>query len=144
MDRIAKRIEAGKTVGTYVNPIVPKTPRERINAATVYLANESKSVGICVYTHTGTKACFIAGLRPQTAPVYAFTPDIHVCRSLSLHFGVRAHLIVPSDDPNETLLQMIAILKEKGYAETGDSVVVVSDLVAGKETLHAIHVHEIK
>jgi len=144
MDRIAARIETGKTVGTYVNPIKPQTARERINAATVYLANESKCVGICVYTHTGTKARFIAGLRPQTAPVYAFTPDTAVCRSLSLHFGVRAHLIVPNADPNETLLQMVSILREKGYAAAGDSVVVVSDLVAGRETLHAIHVHEIK
>ncbi|MCE0498915.1 MAG: pyruvate kinase [Methylacidiphilales bacterium] len=144
MDRIAARIETGKTVGTYVNPIQPKTTRERINAATAYLANESKSVGICVYTHTGTKARFIAGLRPQTAPIYAFTPSMTVCRSLSLHFGIRAHLIVPSEDPNETLLQMISILREKGYATKGDSIVVVSDLVAGRETLHAIHVHEIK
>src|SRR5271154_1352245 len=54
MDRIWKRIEQGNTVATYVNPLQPRTDRERINAATVYLANESKCVGICVYTHTGT------------------------------------------------------------------------------------------
>ena len=143
MDRIAARIEQGKTVGSYLNPLQPKTARERINAATVYLANETKAVGICVYSHTGTKARFISGLRPQGAPIYAFTHDLHVARSLSLHFGVKAQVIEPNPDPNVILLKMVENLKERGYVVAGDSIVVVSDLAVGKETLHAIHVHTI-
>ena len=144
MDRIAGRIEQGNTVANYVNPIICKTARERINTAAVFLANETKSAGICVYTHTGTKARFISGLRPQRAPVYAFTPSLTVCRSLSLHFGVLAHVIPPSDDPNETLLHMIAKLREDHHIVPGDSIVVVSDVMAGKEPIHAIHVHTIE
>jgi len=143
MDRIARRIEAGKTVQSYVNPLVPKSSREQINAATVYLANETKAVGICVYTHTGTKARFISGLRPQVAPIYAFTHDAHVARSLSLHFGVKAQVIDRHPDPNVILVKMIENLKHHGYVATGDSIVVVSDLAVGEETLHAIHVHTI-
>src|SRR5271154_1281751 len=143
MDRIARRIEQGKTVGSYVNPIEPKTARERINAATVYLANETKSVGICVYSHTGTKARFISGLRPQGAPIYAFTHDLHVARSLSLNFGVKAQVIAHDPDPNVILLKMVQNLKQRGYAKSGDSIVVVSDLAVGLQTLHAIHVHTI-
>jgi len=143
MDRIAKRIEGGKTVGSYVNPLQPKSSRERINAATVYLANETKAVGICVYSHTGTKARFISGLRPQGAPIYAFTHDQHVARSLSLNFGVKAQVIAPNPDPNVILIKMVENLKQHGYVVTGDSIVVVSDLLVGAETLHAIHVHMI-
>ena len=143
MDRIAERIDRSKTVESYVNPLQPKTPRERINAATVYLANESKAVGICVLSHTGTKARFISGLRPQGAPIYAFTHDLQVARSLSLHFGVKAHVIPPNPDPNAVLLMMVENLKERGYVGSGDSLVVVSDLAVGQETLHAIHVHTI-
>jgi pyruvate kinase len=144
MDRIAGRIELGKTVGTYVNPVVPKSPHQKMNAATVYLANETDSAGICVFTHSGKTARFIAGLRPQGAPVFAFTPNLDVCRSLSLNFGVRAHVIEFHDDPNENLLRMQGQLLARGYAKPGDSIVVVSDLVVGKETLHAIHVHTLK
>ncbi len=143
MDRIAKRIETGNTVATYVNPLEPKTSREKINAATVYLANETQAVGICVYSHTGTKARFISGLRPQRAPIYAFTHDLHVARSLSLNFGVKAQVIAHDPDPNIILLKMVQNLKQRGYAKSGDSIVVVSDLAVGLQTLHAIHVHTI-
>ncbi len=143
MDRIAKRIEQGKTVGSYINPLEPKTAREKINAATVYLANETKAVGICVYSHTGTKARFISGLRPQVAPIYAFTHDAHVARSLSLNFGVKAQVIAQDPDPNVILLKMVENLKRHGYVKSGESLVVVSDLAVGLETLHAIHVHTI-
>jgi pyruvate kinase len=144
MDRISRRIEQGKTVGTYVNPVVPHSARQHLNAAVVYLANETESAGICIFTHSGKTARFIAGLRPQGAPVFAFTPNLDVCRSLSLNFGVRAHVIEFHDDPNENLLRMQNQLLERGYARAGDSIVVVSDLVVGKETLHAIHVHTLK
>jgi pyruvate kinase len=144
MARIATRIDRSKTVGSYVNPIQPKTARERINAATVYLANESKAAGICVLSHTGTKARFIAGLRPQGAPIFVFTHDPHVARGLCLHFGVKAQVIEPNPDPNVVLLKMVENLKERGYVVSGDAIVVVSDLVVGQETLHAIHVHTIK
>jgi pyruvate kinase len=143
MDRIARRIEQGKTVGTYVNTVPFKTARERINSATVYLANQTESDGICVYSHTGTKARFISGLRPQTAPIYVFTHDLHVARSLSLNFGVRAQVIAPNPDPNVILLKMIDCIKERGLVCAGDSIVVVSDLAVGQEVLHAIHVHTI-
>jgi len=144
MDRIAGRIEQGKTVATYVNPLVPRTVHEKMNAATVYLANENDSAGICVFTHSGKTARFIAGLRPQGAPLFAFTPHLDVCRSLSLNFGVRAHVIEFHDDPNENLLRMQHQLLARGYVKPGESIVVVSDLFVGKETLHAIHIHTLK
>jgi pyruvate kinase len=112
-----------------------------MNAACVYLANESNCAGICVFTHSGKTARFIAGLRPQGAPIFAFTPNLDVCRSLSLHFGVRAHVIEFHNDPNENLLRMQGQLLKHGYVVPGDSIVVISDLVVGKETLHAIHLH---
>ena len=39
---------------------------------------------------------------------------------------------------------MQAKLLEDDHVKPGDSIVIVSDLVVGKETLHAIHVHVIK
>jgi pyruvate kinase len=144
MDRISSRIEQGKTVGTYVNPVILKSAHQRMNAAAVYLANETESAGICVFTHSGKTARFIAGLRPQDAPVFAFTPNVDVCRELALHFGVVAHVISATSDANQILLDMQARLLQDKYVKPGDSIVIVSDLVVGKETLHAIHVHVIK
>jgi hypothetical protein len=41
-------------------------------------------------------------------------------------------------------MKMVANLKRNGYVKSGDSLVVVSDLAVGLETLHAIHVHTIQ
>jgi pyruvate kinase len=144
MDRISRRIEQGNTVINYVSPVVPYSARTHLNATAVYLANNIKAAGICVFSHSGKTARYIAGLRPQTAPVYAFTPNMDVCRSLALHFGIRAHVIEFHNDPNENLMRMQARLLERGYMHPGESIVVVSDLVVEKEILHAIHVHTLK
>jgi pyruvate kinase len=144
MDRISRRIEQGKTVGEYVSPVKPYSARTHLNSTAVYLANNIQAAGICVFSHSGKTARYIAGLRPQTAPVYAFTPNLDVCRSLSLHFGIRSHVIEFHNDPNENLLRMQSRLLERGYMHPGDSIVVVSDLVVEKEILHAIHVHTLK
>ncbi len=143
MDRIASRIEMGKTVLNYVSPVECKSPGQKMNSAAVYLANETSCAGICVFTHSGKTARFIAGLRPQNVPIFAFSPNLDVCRSLSLHFGVRAHVIEFHNDPNENLLRMQGQLLSRGYVLPGQSVVVISDLVVGKETLHAIHMHKL-
>ena len=144
MDRISTRIEQGKTVESFVNPLVPKTPGQRMSAAAVYLANEMRAAGVCVFTHSGRTARFIAGMRPQSSPIFAFTPNDYVCRSLSLHFGIRAHLIPFNNDHNDTLLRMMDMLRNQGLVQPGESIVVVSDLVVGKDVLHAIHVHKLK
>ncbi|MEI9998297.1 MAG: pyruvate kinase [Verrucomicrobiota bacterium] len=144
MDRIARRIELGRTVSEYVSPVRAYSSRTHLNCTAVYLANDIKAAGICVFTHSGKTARYIAGLRAQTAPIYAFTPNVDVCRSLSLHFGVRSHVIEFNNDPNENLVRMQSRLLERGYMRPGDSIVVVSDLVVGKEILHAIHVHTLK
>jgi len=144
MGRIAARIEGGKTVGEYVNEIPFKSDNQKMLATAVYLANATRAAGICVFTNTGKTARFIAGLRPQVAPVYAFTPSLKVCRQLSLHFGVAANVLHFSTDPNENLVLMQAKLQERHQVGRGDSLVVVSDLVVGNDVLHAIHVHKIK
>ena len=144
MDRIATRIEQGKTVESFVNPLIPKTTGQRMSAAAVYLANESRAAGICVFTNSGRTARFIAGMRPQSSPIFAFTPHDYVCRSLSLHFGVRALQIPFNDDHNDTLLRMMDMLRDHGLVQPGESIVVISDLVVGKDVLHAIHVHKLK
>jgi pyruvate kinase len=143
MDRISERIERGNTVTKYVNPVVCKSAGQRMNAAAVYLANETNSAGICVFTHTGKTARFIAGLRPQQSPIFAFTPNLQVCRQLSLHFGVTAHVIEYAEDANVILMQMLDKLRLHHKIGAGSSVVVVSDLAVGKDILHAIHVHTI-
>ena len=144
MGRIASRIEQGKTVGSFVNPVECPSDNKKMLATAVYLANETRAAGICVFTHSGKTAQFIAGLRPQVAPVFAFTPSVKVCRQLSLHFGVAASALAFSNDPNENLPLMQAKLLQRNLVKPGDSLVVISDLHVGNETLHAIHVHKIK
>jgi pyruvate kinase len=144
MSRIASRAEKGKTVENYLNELPCTDDSQRMASAAVYLANETRAAGICVFTHSGKSARFLAGMRPQTSPIYAFTPNITVCRQLALHFGCQGNILFFSQDPNENLLLMQAKLQERQLVGPGDSLVVVSDLIIGGEVLHTLHVHTIK
>lgn len=143
MDRIAKRIEESKTVMTFVNPIDCNSGTEKLLSAAVHLANSTKAKGICVFTQSGRTAQFIAGFRPQTAPIFAFTPSLSLARRLLLHFSVSTTVIEFSPDPNQTLLNMHKKVNQNRYLSPGDTVVIVSDLAVGSDFLHACYLHEI-
>jgi pyruvate kinase len=143
MDRIAKRIELSKTVMNFINPLDCSSDNERLLSSAVHLANATKAQGICIFTTSGRTAAFIAGLRPQVSPVYAFTPTMKVARRLLLNFSVASDVIDFSPDPSQTVLNMHEKINDHRYLQPGDRVVIVSDLKMGKDTIHAIYLHEI-
>ena len=91
MDRIARRIEQGKTVATYVNPVVPYSARTHLNATAVLSRQrDGGSRHLRLHPLRQKPRATSRGCGRKNAPIYAFTPNLDVCRSLSLHFGVRA------------------------------------------------------
>ena len=58
---------------------------------------------LIVFTRHGTMARYVSNLRPEHAPIFAFTPDEVVRRQLALCWGTLPVRIDFTDDPNATI-----------------------------------------
>ena len=71
-DRVARRIERSGGAGYGQDAILEDT-REKTVASAVVLANSLSRAKIVVFTHHGTMARYASNLRPENAPIFAFT-----------------------------------------------------------------------
>jgi pyruvate kinase len=109
-------------------------------AAAVSLANNFPQAKMVVFTFHGTMALYVSHLRPQHAPIFAFTPDERVCRRLALLYGVQAQRMGFVPQPDENVFAAEAALLLKGLAEPGDHLVVALtvDMAAQHREWHAV------
>ncbi|MEY3480537.1 MAG: Pyruvate kinase [Verrucomicrobiota bacterium] len=129
-DRVARRIERSGGAG-FAREAVIDGPRQKTVAAAVNLANSFPNSKMVVFTLHGNMAQHVAHLRPSAGPVYAFTPDERVVRQLALLFGVYAQRMGFHNDPAKNVFEAEAALLLKGLVESGDHLVVVTDIVEG-------------
>ncbi|MBU3666333.1 MAG: pyruvate kinase [Chthoniobacterales bacterium] len=129
-DRVARRIERSGGAG-FSREAEMEGPRHKTVAAAVNLANNFPHAKIVVFTYAGNMVLFASHLRPEHAPIYAFTPDEHVCRRLALLYGVQAQRMGFVPQPEQNVFAAEAALLLQGRAESGDHLVVVTDIVEG-------------
>jgi pyruvate kinase len=91
---------------------------------------EGRSSAIVVYTQTGDTAMILSKLRPG-APVVAFTPLIKTCRRLALVWGVQPFRIEYGGHTDEMICRGESELINRGLANWGDTVVIVSGTKVG-------------
>jgi pyruvate kinase len=129
-DRVARRIERSGGAG-FAREALIEGARQKTVAAAVNLADSFPHSKMVVFTLHGNMALHVAHLRPSHSPVYAFSPDERVVRQLALPFGVFAQKMGFSDDPAKNVFEAEAALLLKGLVESGDHLVVVTDIVEG-------------
>lgn len=129
-DRVARRIERSGGAG-FARDAVIDGPREKTVAAAVSLANSFPQAKIVVFTMHGNMALYVAHMRPVHAPIYAFSPDEAVVRQMALPYGVFAQRMAFHDDPATNVFEAEAALLVKGLVDSGDHLVVVTDIVEG-------------
>src|SRR5688500_14226657 len=101
-DRVARRIERSGGAG-YASEVQLTDSRQKTVSAAVMLANALPNAKLIVFTRHGTMARYVSNLRPQHAPVFAFTPSEHICRQLALCWGTHPVVLPFTDDPNSTI-----------------------------------------
>lgn len=143
LDKISRRIEASGGMG-YVRQRVPRDKKEEMARSAAYLADSLKSPAIIVITRRGVMANHVSSFHPHTAIIHAFTNMTSVRRKLWLNRGVIPYRIDFSQDPEKTIRLAIEILKKEGMVETGDQVVILSDVIAGEERVDTIQIREVK
>ena len=131
LGRIARRTERSGGVG-FAEAAVLKTNKQKTVRAAVVLADSIRGSKIVVLTKRGVLANYVAHLRPAGSPIYAFAPDPAVCRRLSLNRGVVALDIEFFDDSEALVDAAIARLRAGGLVESGDPLVILSDVLSGE------------
>ena len=110
-----------------------KTPKEKLMRSCVSLAEalaeETGHAAIIVFTGTGDLASLLSSMRPKGCPVFAFTNNRDAFLRMMMFWGVEPFMIEFDDDPEQTIHTAFTQLKEKNWAEVGDQMVIVTNVV---------------
>jgi len=82
---------------------------------------------------------YLSWLRPKFSVIYAVGPSQEVAQSLTLNRGVTP-IVMPFDPGNldRNIEQSLKTLRGKGLLRKGNTVVVVSTIQAGEQTVDAV------
>ena len=83
-------------------------------------------------------ARYVSNLRPQRAPIFAFTASDEVYRQLSLYWGTFPVRIDFADDPNQTIESAEQYLRQNKLATRGNRLVIISDIQWGRTLVDCI------
>jgi pyruvate kinase len=142
LDTIAARIERSGGAGFARDALMIDDRAKTIHSAVV-LANSLVHSKIVVFTRAGFMARFTSILRPHSAPIYAFAPNLETCRQLKQLWGVQPLLLPLDHDPERTIEAAEAELTRRDLVAPGDRLVIVSDLLAGDQRFASIQLRTV-
>jgi pyruvate kinase len=142
-DRVARRIERSGGAGYGVDALLENN-RQKIVASAVVLANSLDRAKIVVFTHHGTMARYVSNMRPEHAPVFAFTSSQRVYRQIVLSWGAHPILIDFTDDPKQTVEIALKHLRTAKLTEPGDNLVILTDMVASGLKVDSVQLRQAK
>ena len=128
LDRIAKRMEREPGAGFSAAIELDNEKQFTVKSAVV-LANSLENSKLVIFTARGVLANYAAHQRPLKADIFAFCPDDRVVRALLMNRGVTPFQMEFADHPEDSIRNALEFLKERNLIETGDSVVILSDVL---------------
>src|SRR5437867_2946225 len=143
LNRVALRIERSGGAG-YAESAILGDKRQKTVASAVVLANSLPNSKIIVFTRHGAMAQNVSKLRPENAPIFAFTSNEEVYRQLSICWGVYPVKIDFTEDPNATIEAAEKFLRATKLTAPGDQLVIISDLRAGEERIDSVQLRTAK
>ncbi|MFZ1221263.1 MAG: pyruvate kinase [Chthoniobacterales bacterium] len=142
-DRVARRIERSGGAG-YGKDAILEDARQKTCAAAVVLANSLARANLVVFTHHGTMARYVSNLRPENAPIFAFTPNEEVFRQIVISWGVHPIMLEFADDPHVTIETAIKYLRQKRLTHPGDNLVILSDMLGGRDKVDSVQLRTVE
>jgi pyruvate kinase len=140
-DRVARRIERSGGAG-YGKDAILEDARQKTCASAVVLANSLSRAKMVVFTHHGTMARYVSNLRPENAPIFAFTDKEEVFRQIVICWGTHPVMIEFGRDPNATIESAIKYLSREKLTEPGDNLIVLSDMLGGRDKVDCIQLRQ--
>jgi len=86
------------------------------------IASDIAANALVGMTQSGYTGFMLSSYRPKS-PLYIFTKKRSLVNQLSLSWGVRAFYYDEEDSLDDIIFDQIAILKERGFVKTGDTIV---------------------
>jgi pyruvate kinase len=143
LNRVATRIERSGGAG-YASDVQLQNVRHKTVASAVALANSLEDSKLIVFTVYGRMARYASNLRPQRAPIFAFTPNEQVYRQLALCWGTFPVRIDFTGDPEETIMSAEKFLRRNKLAAPGNHMVIVSDVRMGRAMIDSVQLRVVK
>jgi pyruvate kinase len=143
LNRVALRIERSGGAG-YGKAALLEDSRQKTVASAVALANSLSNSKLIVFTRHGRMALYVSNLRPEHAPIFAFTPSEQVYRQLALCWGTFPLLIDFTEDPNVTIETATKYLRTARLTAPKDNLVIISDIRAGKALVDCVQLRQVK
>lgn len=140
-DRVARRIERSGGAG-YGKDALLEDARQKTCASAVVLANSLSRAKMVVFTHHGTMARYLSNLRPENAPIFAFTSKEEVFRQIVICWGTHPVMIEFAQDPNATIESAIKYLSREKLTDPGDNLIVLSDMLGGRDKVDCIQLRQ--
>ena len=142
MDRI---IEVAETAADRVRPTEPVTGRvlgRVVAKAATQIADDVDAKAILVFSFSGASVQLVSKFRPKQ-PVIGFTPELSTWRRFALMWGTSGALMPVKDHSYELIIAAEQICYDDGYAERGDTVVLVSGIPGGHGGTNRVIVHRL-
>jgi len=142
LDRVARRIGRSGGAG-YAKDAIVDTTRLKTMRSAVTLANSFANAKIVVFTRRGYMADHASHLRPENAPIFAFSPSAEVVRRLALNWNTHPVQMSFGIDPDHTIADAELELERRGLVEKGDQLIILSDVMAGSERFDSIQLRQV-
>ena len=142
LHRVALRIERSGGAG-YAREALLEDARQKTVSAAVSLANSLPRSKLVVFTRHGTMARYVSNLRPEHAPIFAFTPNEQVYRQLAICWGTFPVRIDFTEDPNATIEAAEKYLRAAKLIVPNDNLVILSDVRAGEALVDCVQLRAV-
>src|SRR5204863_7332589 len=113
-------------------------------AAAVFLATCWRRSKLIVFPGHGRMARYVSTLRPDRAPIFAFTSSDKVCRQLVLCWGTVPARIDFTEDSHETSATAEKFLRKNKSIAPDDHLVVITDILMGEALIDSIQLRVVK
>src|SRR6266540_578860 len=143
LHRVAVRIERSGGAGYAENALLENV-RQKMVASAVTLANSLHDSKLVVFTLQGRMARYASNLRPQRAPIFAFTPSEEVYRQLALYWGTFPARVDFSGGPDRAIAAAEKFLRKNKWAKPRDRMVIVSDVRMGRALIDSIQLRVVQ
>ena len=132
LNKITQNVEKYAGRGGFNESLPLVTTREKLMKSAVVLARELGGVGIVVFSSNGLHVRTLSALRPHGCPIFVFTEKEQIINDTRMLWGVKAFLVEFKDSQESTISDSIYHLQSVGYAEKGDQLIVVPNLLFGE------------
>ncbi|MBN2235241.1 MAG: pyruvate kinase [Opitutales bacterium] len=143
LKRIVERTE--ETIQTRPSESVRlETPAEKMLRSAAHLASEVDGSGLVVFTRGMRYPLLLSALRASSIPIYAFTDDEALFRQMTLVWGVEPFFMTYTQDREESIQNALLVLKSKAWVQSGDRLVVVTNVLARSKVVESIQLRHVE